>query len=159
MTRSAPIDRSVSSFPVASTPVTVAPYTLASCTAKVPTAPPAPLIKTLCPGWTRPSSRTPCTAMDPDVGTAAACSNVRPAGFRSNLASRTVAYSANAPPQIDGEALPEDLIARPEPRHVRADRLDVAGQRSVPGTRSLGLRSPAPMILRTYGSPLITCQT
>ena len=66
--------------------------------------------------------------MDPDVGTAAACSNVRPAGFRSNLASRTVAYSANAPPQIDGEALPEDLIARPEPRHVRADRLDVAGQ-------------------------------
>jgi hypothetical protein len=31
-------------------------------------------------------------------------------------------------PQVDGEALTKDLIARLEPRHVRADRLDVAGQ-------------------------------
>src|SRR4029453_28165 len=47
----------MSSFPEASTAVTSAAYAFASCTAKVPTAPPAPLITTDRPDRVRPSSR------------------------------------------------------------------------------------------------------
>src|SRR5215207_5087284 len=54
--------------------------------------------ETFCPGWVRPSSRTPWTASDPEVGTAAACSNVIPAGFGSRLYSGMAANSAKAPP-------------------------------------------------------------
>src|SRR5437867_1398932 len=59
MTWSAPSELIKSNLPVLSTPVTSAPYNLASCTANVPAPPPAPLIKTICPGLTCPLSRTP----------------------------------------------------------------------------------------------------
>ena len=54
MTWSAPSDRTVSRFLVLQTPVTFAPNDFAICTANVPTPPDAPLINTLCPGFTRP---------------------------------------------------------------------------------------------------------
>src|SRR5512132_149732 len=44
------------------------------------------------------------------------------------LNGRVLGEGAAVAPQVDGEALTEDLITRPEPRHVRADRLDVTGQ-------------------------------
>src|ERR687898_932671 len=68
MTWSAPNERIKSSLPVLSTPVTSAPYFLASCTANVPAPPPAPLIKTFCPGWTCPLSRIPCRRSLPLAG-------------------------------------------------------------------------------------------
>ena len=52
----------------------------------------------LCPGRVRPSSRIACTASEPEVGTAAACSNVIEAGFRSSLDPGMAANSARAPP-------------------------------------------------------------
>ena len=80
-TWSAPIDRSISSFAGGIHVGHVRSIGLGELPREGPTAPPAPLIRTVCPAWTRPSSRTCCTASDPDVGTAAACSNVRPARF------------------------------------------------------------------------------
>ena len=53
MTWSAPSDRTRSTFRVLHTPVTSAPNGLASWTAKVPTPPEAPMIRTRLPGWTR----------------------------------------------------------------------------------------------------------
>ena len=50
MTWSAPSERTRSTFAVLHTPVTSAPNALASCTAKVPTPPDAPMISTCCPG-------------------------------------------------------------------------------------------------------------
>ena len=41
----------MSSFAVLSTPVTSAPKDFAICTANGPMLPPAPLIRTFCPGW------------------------------------------------------------------------------------------------------------
>src|SRR4030042_3043071 len=92
-----------------STPVTSAPNDLAICTAKVPTPPPAPLIKTFCPGRIFPLSdrrklgeddptpRRFWRALDPAEGTAAASSNVILAGFSLNAFSGTHTYSAKAP--------------------------------------------------------------
>jgi len=53
------------------TPVTSAPNDLASCTANDPTPPDAPLIRTLCPDRTLPTSRSACRAASADVGMAA----------------------------------------------------------------------------------------
>src|SRR6266513_5501030 len=82
MAWSAPIDRTRSTFVALDTPVTSAPNDLAICTAKVPIPPPAPMINTFCPGLIPATSRRPCRAVTPESGTAAACSNVRFAGFR-----------------------------------------------------------------------------
>src|SRR4029453_5841502 len=125
MTRSAPIDRSASSFPVASTPVTFAPYALASCTAKVPTAPPAPLIKTLCPARTPPPRDRSGGGDGRGLFERETGRFPLEPGFRNG---RVLRERATVAPQVDGEALTKDLIARLEPRHVRADRLEVAGQ-------------------------------
>jgi hypothetical protein len=73
----------MSAFAVLHTPVTCAPNALAICTANVPTPPDAPLIRTLCPAWIRPLSRSACKAVKPATGTAAACSKVRLAGLVS----------------------------------------------------------------------------
>jgi hypothetical protein len=45
-------------------------------------------------------------------------------GFRNR---RVLGQSAAVAPQVGAEALTEDLVARPEPPDVRADRLDHAG--------------------------------
>src|ERR1022692_4134901 len=50
MTRSAPIDLTMSTLPELHTPVTSAPRHFAICTANVPTPPAAPLINVFCPG-------------------------------------------------------------------------------------------------------------
>src|SRR5215218_980082 len=54
MTWSAPSERTRSALPPLHTPVTSAPSDLASCTAKLPTPPEAPMTRTRCPCWTRP---------------------------------------------------------------------------------------------------------
>src|SRR6266702_3615522 len=81
----------MSIFRVLQTPVTSAPIDLAICTANVPTPPDAPLIKTFCPGWTFPLSRTPCNAVSPAIGTEAACSKVTLAGI--NAESRVLWFA------------------------------------------------------------------
>src|SRR5215831_10000156 len=91
MTWLAPIEATISTFAVLHTPVTSAPNAVASCTANVPTSPAAPLASTRCPGWTCPLSRSACNAVTPATGTAAACSNVRPA-----LEHRRVVADADA---------------------------------------------------------------
>src|SRR5215472_14813306 len=106
MTRSAPMDRTIPTFPVLHTPVTSAPKDFAICTAKVPTPPAAPLIKTVCPAWIRPLSRSPCNAVSAAIGTEAACSNVTFSGFITNAASEAHVYSAKAPLHVPNTASP-----------------------------------------------------
>src|SRR5512132_3803245 len=87
----------MSTLLVLHTPVTSAPKALASCTAKLPTPPDAPMITTFCPGLTPPVSRTAWRAANPEIGTAAACSKVRLAGLGASWLLGTEAYSANEP--------------------------------------------------------------
>src|SRR3982750_1402976 len=69
-------------FEALATPVTSAPKLLAICTANVPTPPDAPRTSTLCPGRTRPWSRTAFRAVVAETGTAAACCGVTGPGGR-----------------------------------------------------------------------------
>src|SRR5574337_1067031 len=160
MTWSAPSDRTSSAFLPLHTPVTCAPSALAICTANVPTPPDAPLTRTLCPGWTFARSRSPCRAVTAAMGAAAACSNVRLAGFRATARScGTVRYSANAPalpPKTSSPGLnrvtflptdstvPAKSTPRLAPQVVPVERVD--GRRAnphqelvVPGNRLLDL--------------------
>src|SRR5579859_2668437 len=91
------MDRTRSTFLVLQTPVTFAPNDLAICTAKVPTPPEAPLIKTVCPRCICPVSRRPCRAVNAATGTEAACSNVMVSGLRTTVEEGAQAYSANDP--------------------------------------------------------------
>jgi hypothetical protein len=94
------MDRTRSTFAALHTPVTSAPRALAICTANVPTPPEAPMISTRCPGCTFPASRTATSAVGPEMGTAAACSNVTFAGLGTSLFALATAYSAKAPSDI-----------------------------------------------------------
>ena len=70
------------------------------------------------------------------MGTAAACSKVRVAGFGAALRSRTHAYSAKEPSQMPNTA---------SPGRNRVTVLPTASTRpatSLPRTRVLGFRSP-----------------
>ena len=96
---------------------------LAIWTAKVPTPPEAPLIKTFCPALSCPLSRRPCSAVTPAIGTAAACSKVEFAGLSAMPTSVEVTYSATAP-----SAVAKHFIADPKMRHLRSDRLHAAGE-------------------------------
>ena len=154
MTWSAPIERTRSTFAVLHTPVTSAPKALASCTANVPTPPDAPMIRTFCPGWTWPVSRSACRAVGAEMGTAAACSKVRFAGLGASLSSRARAYSAKAP-SPDAE----HLVARLEPGHVLADRLDAPGDIRAADTGSWACGARNPRARTRYGRPVMRCQT
>jgi len=66
---------------------------LAICTAKVPTPPEAPMIRTCWPGWT-PPARRPCSAVTAASGTAAACSKVRLPGLGARLVVDLVEHVA-----------------------------------------------------------------
>src|SRR2546421_10151056 len=97
----------MSRFRVLHTPVTSAPNDFAIWTAKVPTPPDAPLIKTFCPGWTFPLSRTACNAVMPAMSTEAACSKVTFAGF-----------SAIAESHEDTRTQQKPRLVRQTPRHL-----------------------------------------
>src|SRR5215211_6114064 len=97
MTWSAPIERTISTLLVLHTPVTWAPNALANWTAKLPTPPEAPMTTTCWPGWTPPVSRSAWRAANPEIGTAAACSKLRLAGFCASWPWGTEAYSAKDP--------------------------------------------------------------
>ena len=114
------------------TPATWAPNALASCTANVPTPPPAPMTRTFCPAATFPVSRRPCRAANPEVGTAA-CSNVTFAGLpRSGPVSGGVLGKGAG-------AGPGHFVAGSEPRPVLADRRhgsrDIAARHVDPGPK------------------------
>src|SRR5664280_222910 len=80
------------------------------------------MIKTFCPGSTCPRSRRACSAVEPEMATAAACSNVRFAGFRRKL------VLASAGVLREGtRSDAEHLIAGPEPSHILTDRLHNPG--------------------------------
>src|SRR5918993_2421480 len=135
MTWSAPSEATRSRFLVLHTPVTSAPNALAIWTAKVPTPPDAPLISTCCPGWIRPLSRSPCRAVSPATGTAAACSNDTLAGFSTSASSGTVTYSAKVP-------VPAPNTSSPGSRRVTfPPTASTTPARSRPSL-DLGLRSP-----------------
>src|SRR5918911_1406914 len=151
MTWSAPSVRTRSTFPrrVLHTPVTSAPRALAICTANVPTPPDAPVIRTVCPGCTLAMSRSACRAVKADIGTAAACSMVRLAGFGAKLSAGAHAYSARVP-----------VVLQPNtssPSSSPCTFLPTASTRpatSAPGTPLRGRRSPNAR-RRTYGTPVI----
>ena len=84
---------------VLQTPVTSAPKAFAICTAKVPTPPDAPMISTCWPGWTFALPRIAWSAVDAEMGTAAACSKERFAGLGASMLASARAYSANDPSQ------------------------------------------------------------
>ena len=139
-------------FFVLDTPVTSAPRALAICTANVPTPPDAPLISTFCPGWTLPSSRRSCRAVEADTPTAAACSNVRLVGFGQKVIlgpDRVLGERAGAPA--------EDLVAGSQPATSLPTASTVPAT-SVPGTRFFGFRSPVAKRM-TNGEPVIRIQS
>src|SRR6266852_5265993 len=128
MTWSAPIDRAVSTFLVLHTAVTSAPNALAICTANVPTPPDAPSTRTLWPGWIRPLSRRPCSAVLAAIGTAAASSNDRLAGFGPNFSSIAHTYSAILGKPLPFETCyPEHLVAWLKLPYVSANRFHSPG--------------------------------
>src|SRR6516225_2642999 len=94
------MDRTISKFFVLHTPVTSAPNDLAIWTAKVPTPPVAPLIKTFCPEPILPLSRRPCNAVNAAMGADAACSNATLSGFLTSVDSCAHTNSAKVPWQL-----------------------------------------------------------
>ena len=102
----------------------------------MPTPPPAPLTSTRWPAFTSPTSRIPRRAVVAAMGTAAACSKVRLAGFGTTLSCRGA--------RVLGEGAAEEaehLVAGPQLSHVRADRLHHA-RRVDPGHPGLRLGQP-----------------
>ena len=74
--------------------------------------------------------------MSPEIGAAAACSNVSRSGLRTSLSGVPTASSANEP--LDDA---HHLVAGPKVGHRRADGLDAAGD--VPAADA-DLRRPEP---------------
>ena len=121
------------------TPVTSAPSTLAICTANVPMPPPAPVIKTFWPGRTPATSRSARRAVSPDIGTAAASSNVSPAGFGTSWPAVAAATSAKAP----ACACTSPKTSSPTRRPLTClPTCSTTPARSQPRTRVRGRRSP-----------------
>src|SRR5690348_7286644 len=106
MTCDAPRERTRFAFRELHTPVTSAPNDLAICTAKVPTPPDAPLIRTFWPGWTFARSRRACRAVRAATGKEAACWNVNWLGILANARSNGQAYSAREPRQVPNASSP-----------------------------------------------------
>src|SRR3954467_10668364 len=135
---SAPRARTASSFAVLHTPVTSAPNAFAIWTAKVPTPPDAPVIRTCCPVWTRPWSRTAWRAARAETGTAAAWSKDSLAGLGASLSGRARAYSAN-------DASPMPNTASPGVKAVTlASTAATVPARLRPGLRYFGPRRRTP---------------
>ena len=84
----------------------------------------------LLPGLSRAKSRSPMSAVIPASGTAAACSNVRFAGFGSTIA----VWGADVLGER-GVGLAEYLVAGAEPGDTPADRLHATGEVRAPDPR------------------------
>ena len=99
--------------------------------------------------------------MRADVGTAAASSNVRPAGLSASPSSGAATYSANAPPLR--HCMPLTVSPKTSSptrnRETRTPTASTTPAMSIPGTGCLGRRRPPPMIRSTYGTPSTVCQT
>src|SRR5215212_24799 len=121
MTWSAPIDRTMSTFVALATPVTSAPKAMAICRANEPTPPEAPMINTVCPAWTSPRSRTPCSAVSAEMVVTAAWAKVRFAGLGASVLGEGALGDA------------EHVVADPKRCHRLADRLDTSGDFSPAG--------------------------
>src|SRR5215213_9929147 len=121
MTWSAPRDLTKSRLRVLHTPVTSAPSDRAICTAKLPTPPEAPLIRTRVPRETLPRVCIAASAVRPDITDAAASSKLSASGFEMRLEAGTAVSSANRRPRA-----PQ---AGPEPEDVRhaGDRDPIRG--------------------------------
>ncbi len=65
-----------------------------------------PMINVFCPGWTLPASRRAWSAVQPEMGTAAACSYVRFAGLGARSSSPGHAYSAKEPLHVPNTSSP-----------------------------------------------------
>jgi len=154
MAWSAPIERTISCFPVLHNPVTTAPNDLAIWTAKVPTPPDAPIIKTFCPGLTFPLSRIPWKAVSAAVGTEAASSNVMLDGFCINPFSGTHISSAKAlqlPIPNTSSPIWNCLTLLPT--------TSTRPEKSSPSILCFGFRSP-PVVKRINNdSPVNVCQS
>ena len=136
ITWSAPIARTWSAFEARHTPVTSAPMAFASCTAKPPTPPDAPLTRRCDPGPSS-TSRSPCSAVVPETTTAAACTASTEAGRVATNRSGTATSSAK-PPWSDSAytASPTRI-----PRDGRADGRDLA--RDIPPDHRLARAAQA----------------
>src|SRR5918993_1949213 len=135
MTSSAPTERASSTRGGLATPGTPGPDALASWTANHPTAPAAPMTRTCCPGWTSPTSRTPWSAANPEMGTTAASSKLRAAGLAAKWSSPAQAYSAKEPSHQPNTSSPG------RNRVTRAPTARRARRRPCP-ERDLGLAQP-----------------
>ncbi len=122
MTSSAPSAATNGSDPGPDTPVTCAPNAAATCTAKLPTPPDAPITRTRSPALTPPTSRTAWSAATAEIGRVAACAKERFAGLRATNSTDATTYSANDPRAA------VDLVARPQPGDTLADVRDGAGE-------------------------------
>src|SRR4029450_12616990 len=144
-----PSEPASSRFPVLVTAVTSAPKALASWTAKLPTPPLAPLIRTVWPGWSSPWWRRPWGAVVAAIGTAAASSNDRLAGLDETKPTGAATEAAKPPEAVarrcaaglspgagavSGEPavavvqeVGVDLVAGLEPGDAAADRLHPPG--------------------------------
>ena len=121
------------------TPVTSAPKALATCTANVPTPPDAPMTSTFSPGCTFALSRTACSAVRAEIGTAAACSNDRFAGLGASRSARATANSAKEPP------LQTPYTSSPGENPVTSLPTDSTVPATLrPGLSPLGRRRPKP---------------
>ena len=87
------------------------------------------------------------------MGTAAACSKVRPAGLGTTKSAAAHAYSANAPRKKPSTSSP---LASPRTFAPAASTTPAA---SIPATRAFGLVSPTPISRATSGSPRRICQS
>ena len=116
------MERTSSTLRVLQTPVTTAPKCFANCTAKVPTPPAAPLMRTVWPGWMRALSRSPWRAVAAATGSRGGLleadvvrlDDERRCGCADKVGERATAGA-------------EDRVARFELGHAAADRFHFTG--------------------------------
>src|SRR5919106_5025482 len=159
MTWSAPRDRTKSTFRVLHTPVTSAPSALAICTASVPTPPDAPLMRTVVPGLTWPTSRMAIMAVRPDMTDAAASLNESVAGFSMSRDAGATVNSANVPWGAVAVSHKDPNTSSPGWRSVTfLPTASTTPATSVPRTGVEGCRSPD-LSRRMYGIPVTVTQS
>ena len=148
------------------TPVTSAPNDFAICTAKVPTPPEAPLIKTFCPGWRSPLITQSLQGGQRGQGHGRRLLERQVGRLRRQQVSRDTGVLGTATrrdlsSRICSEARPrppEYLIAWAELGHGLAHRLNLPRQVPRQNVALPGLRSPKTK-RAVYGRPRMECQS